>query len=273
MARMMEPQMWDGHLLLVHGSEQQRRAGVVAWVRRGLELGAKILYVEPVDVPAERSLMQVLRTSNIDVREAVGRGQLQVLPPDGEAYNTGLRARSVDDALAEGYPAVRCSREATTAWGGMSSIAHAHLERETDELCRTRPLSILCQYSASLAPATLQSAFAMHGGGVRESQLSAWPVPGGIALAGEVDVCNEAVLRSSLTAAVSAEVGGGCFVVDLSRLSFLDVSGVRALLKGTSAYRLNGGTVLLRAAQPPVDRILTLLEINREQGCMLQGPQ
>jgi anti-anti-sigma factor len=269
----MEPQMWDGHLLLVHGSEEQRRAGVVAWVRRGLDLGAKVLYIEPVDVPVERSLMHVLRGSNIDIREPVRRGQLQVLPADGEAYDTALRARCVDDALAEGYRGVRCAGEVTTAWSVMSSTAHADLERETDELCRTRPMSILCQYPADLAPGTLRTALAMHGGGVRESQLSAWPVPGGIALAGEVDVCNEAVLCSSLMAAVAGADGAGRFVVDLSRLSFLDVSGVRALLTGTSAHRANGGTVLLRAAQPPVDRILRLLEIEREQGCMLQGPR
>jgi anti-anti-sigma factor len=272
MAMMMEPQLWDGHVLLVHSSEQQRRAGVVAWVRRGLDLGAKILYIEPVEGPAERSLMHVLRTSNIDVGEAVGRGQLQVLPAGGEAYETALRARCVDDALAEGYPMVRCSGEASTAWSVMSSTAHANLEWATDELCRMRPLSILCQYPSDLAPESLRTAFAMHGGGVRESSLSAWPIPGGIALAGEVDVCNEAVLRSSLMAAVSAEEGGGRFVVDLSRLTFLDVSGVRALVTGTSAYRLNGGSVVLRAAQPPVDRILRLLALEREHGFMLQGP-
>ncbi|HKG50032.1 MAG TPA: MEDS domain-containing protein, partial [Actinomycetales bacterium] len=116
MAKMTKPQVWDGHVLLVHSSEQQRRAGVVPWVRRGLDLGAKILYIEPVDGPAERSLMDVLRTSNMDVGKAVGRGQLQVLPAGGEAYDTALRTRCVDDALAEGYPMVRCSGEASTAW-------------------------------------------------------------------------------------------------------------------------------------------------------------
>jgi anti-anti-sigma factor len=273
MAKMTRPEAWDGHLLLVHSSEQQRRAAVVPWVRRGLDLGAKILYIEPVDGPAERSLMDVLRTSDLDVGEAVGRGQLQVLPARGEAYDTTLRARCGADALAEGYPMVRCSGEASTAWSVMSSTAHANLEWATDELCRTRPLSILCQYSADLAPESLRTACAMHGGGVRESSLSAWPMPGGIALAGEVDVCNAALLRSCLMAAVSVEPGGGRFVVDLSWLTFLDVSGVRALLTGTSAHRLNGGSVVLRAAQPPVDRILDLLEIEREQGCMLQGPR
>jgi anti-anti-sigma factor len=273
MAKTTEPQAWDGHLLLVHSSEQQRRAGVVSWVRRGLDLGAKILYIEPVDGPAERSLMDVLRTSNLDVGEAVGCGQLQVLPAGGEAYDTGLRGRCVDDALAEGYPMVRCSGEASTAWSVMSSTAHANLEWATDELCRTRPLSLLCQYSADLAPDSLRTACAMHGGGVRESSLSAWPMPGGIALAGEVDVCNAALLRSCLMAAVSIEQGGGRFVVDLSRLTFLDVSGVRALVTGTSALRLNGGSVVLRAAQPPVERILDVLQIEREQGCMVQGPR
>jgi anti-anti-sigma factor len=273
MAMTMEPRMWDGHLLLIHSSEQQRRAGVVAWVHRGLDLGAKILYIEPVDVPAERSLMQVLLASDIDVRDPVRRGQLQVLPADAHAFDTNLRARTIDEALAEGYPMVRCSGEASTAWAVMSSTAHANLEWATDEVCRTRPLSILCQYPADLSSGTLRSALAMHGGGVRESQLSAWPIPAGIALAGEVDVCNEAVLRSSLMAAVSVQGGSGRFVVDLSRLGFLDVSGVRAILTGTSAHRLNGGGVVLRAAQPPVERILRLLEVDREQGCQLEGPR
>jgi hypothetical protein len=47
---------WDGHLLLVYHEESQRRIGVAAWVRRGLELGAKILYIEPQDDPPGRSL-------------------------------------------------------------------------------------------------------------------------------------------------------------------------------------------------------------------------
>ena len=121
--------------------------------------------------------------------------------------------------------------------------------------------------------ADLQGAIAVHRAGVRDALFSAWPVPGGIALAGEVDVCNEAVLRSCRVAAVSAQVGEGSFVVDLSRLGFLDVSGVRALVTGTSAHRLNGVTVLLRQARPAVARILGVLDVNRERGFVLQGKQ
>jgi len=148
--------------------------------------------------------------------------------------------------------------------------AHADVERAKDEFCRTRPVSFLCQYSATLEPAALQTACRMHGSGVRERLFRTSPVPGGIALEGEVDVSNEAVLRSCLMAA-AAQAGGAGFVVDLSRLRFLDVAGVRTLLTATSAHRTNGGSVLLRAAQPPVDRMLTLLDIDQVPGCIVES--
>jgi anti-anti-sigma factor len=256
--------------MLVHSDERQRRAGVVAWIRRGLEVGAKILYVEPVDEPAERALMNVLEQHQVYVDRAVDRGQLQVLPADDVTYSTTWQAGTIDAALAAGYPTVRWSAEAETAWGVMSPTAHADLEWATDEMCQRRPVSILCQYSSSLNPATLQTVCAMHGCRVRGSLFHALPIPGGTALVGEVDVSNEAILQSSLAAACGVpEVGR--FVVDLSHLTFLDVAGARALLTGTAAHRGNGGTVLLRAARPPVDRVLSLLGVDRQPGCIVEG--
>jgi hypothetical protein len=37
---------WDGHLLLLHHSEQERSAKLAAWVRRGLENDEKVIYTE-----------------------------------------------------------------------------------------------------------------------------------------------------------------------------------------------------------------------------------
>ena len=116
----------------------------------------------------------------------------------------------------------------------------------------------------------MQTVCAMHGGRVRESLLHIFSIPGGIALVGEVDMSNEAILQSSLATACGApEVG--LFVVDLGRLTFLDAAGAGALLTGTAAHRRNGGSVLLRAARPPVDRILSLLRVDRELGCIMEG--
>jgi len=269
----MEPRSWDGHLVLVHGSEQQRRAGVAAWVRRGLDLGAKILYIEPADESAGRSLVGVLQDNEIHADEALDRGQLQVVPADGNAYSPTWQATAVEKALAEGYPTVRWSGEAETAWGVMPPSAHADVEWATDELCHTQPVSILCQYPSGLTQATMQTVCAMHGGGVRESLLQTSPVPGGIALAGEVDLSNEKILHSSLIAAgATTEVGRGSLVVDLSRLEFLDVAGARAFLTATTAHRASGGTVLLRAAQPVVERVLRLLGVDRADGLELEAP-
>jgi anti-anti-sigma factor len=257
--------------MLVHSDEQQRRAGVVDWVRRGLELGAKILYTEPADEPAERALVNVLEQHELYVDRAVDRGQLQVVPADDVTYSTTWQVGTIDAALAAGYPTVRWSAEAETAWMIMSPTEHADIEWATDQLCRCRPVSILCQYPSSLTLATMQTVCAMHGCRVRESLLHTFSIPGGIALAGEVDVSNEAILRSSLTAACgAAEVGHRSVVVDLSRLTFLDVAGARALLTGTAAHRENGGSVLLLAARPPVRRILRLLGVDREPGCIVE---
>lgn len=269
----MEALSWDGHLVLVHGSERQRRAGVAAWVRRGLELGAKILYIEPAGESVERSFLGVLNDHEICVDAALDGGQLQVIPADDAAYSPSWQTSMVEKALAEGYPTVRWSAEVETAWGVMSPSAHADIEWATDELCHTRPVSILCQYPAGLTQATMQTVCAMHGDGVRESLLHTSPTPGGIALAGEVDVSNETVLRSSLMAAgATTAVGRGTFVVDLSRLAFLDAAGARAFLTATAAHRTSGGEVLLRAAQPVVERVLRLLEIDRAVGLRLEGP-
>jgi anti-anti-sigma factor len=271
METVMRPHSWDGHLLLVHDSERQRRAGVSAWVRRGLELGAKILYIERPDEPVERSLMGVLRADEVRADAAVDRGQLEIVPAGDEAYSQEFQTQAIHDGLAMGYPTVRLSGEAETAWSVMSPAAHADVEWATDDLCQRLPVSILCQYSGGMTQATLQTVCAMHTGGVRQTLLHTSPLPGGIALVGEVDVSNEAILRSSLMAACSAGIGRGAFVVDLRGLDFLDVSGAKALLAATSAHRSNGGKVLLRAARPQVDRILRLLDVHRAPGTVLEG--
>lgn len=264
------PVNWDGHLVLVHQTERQRRNAVGAWVRHGLDRGAKILYIEPPQEPAERSLLGLLEEQMVDVEEAVERGQLLVFPADDGVYSPTWQASVVDHALTEGYPSVRWSGEADTAWGVMSPSAHADIEWATDRLCRSRPVSILCQYSAGLTPSTLQTACAMHGDGVRESLLQTFPGPGGIALAGEVDASNEHLLRCALLAATSV-ADRSHFFVELSRLDFLDVRGARSLLTGTTEYRSHGGSVVLWSARRPVARVLRLLGVDRAEGIIVEG--
>ena len=262
---------WDGHLLLLYHDESQRRAEVAAWVRRGLALGAKILYIEPQDESPERSLTGLLRDQPEAV-DALRRGQIQLVQADQAAYDPAWQAGVVERALRQGYPSVRWSGDATTAWQVLPRPRHADVERATDEVCRSRPVSVMCQYPAREAAGILRHVSAAHCGGLRERLLQVAPTDGGLALSGELEVCNDTILRAVLTAATTTPERDP-FVVDLSGLDFLDVSGARSLTAGTDRYRRLGGHVRLQSPQPHVDRLIRMLGVDRERGILTEDPR
>jgi anti-anti-sigma factor len=263
---------WDGHLLLVHEGEPQRRAGVTAWTRRGLELGAKILYIEPPDEPPERSYVGVLGEGGVDADVLVEHGQLQVFSADDDrVYDAAWQTSVIDDALSDGYPTVRMSGEARTAWSLMPAMVHAGIERATDELCHALPVSVLCQYPSDLTEAALQDACDMHRDGLREALVQTCPTPGGMAVAGEIDHSNARIVHSALAAATATRPEGAApFIVGLGAVDFLDVAGARALLTGTTPYRARGGMVRVLDIQAPVGRLLRLLGVDRFDGVSLE---
>lgn len=241
----------------------------MSWVRRGLFLGEKILYTELPRQPADRSLVQLLHDQH-DAGEALDRGQIQIVHADQRAYDPDWQASVVEEALGDGYPSVRWGGEATTAWSLMPRARHAEIERATDELCRSRPVSVMCQYSPPESLDELARVSNVHGAGLRERLLRASPVNGGLVVAGEIDRSNHDLWRSLLVAATSATEKDD-FVVDLSGLEFLDLEGVRSLSTGTARYRELGGRVRLYAPQPHVDSVLRLLGVERVRGLLIQG--
>jgi hypothetical protein len=78
-----------------------------------------------------------------------------------------------------------------------------------DRLCRTRPVSALCQYArpTTIGPA-LRAAVASHPRGVRELTFGSSENGSGLILYGEVDVDNANVLAAVLTAALDAAMSG-----------------------------------------------------------------
>jgi len=214
-----------------------------------------------------------LRGTGIAGDEAVQRGQLQVFSAgDRRVYDQAWQMSLLDEALADGFPAVRWSAEADTAWSVLPRALHADIEWATDDLCHTRPVSVLCQYPAALQETTMETVCAMHTDGLRGSLVRTSPIPGGMAIAGEVDGTNAGMVHSALAAQSAATTGGvTTFVVELSGLDFLDLAGARALVTGTAAHRAAGGVVCLRAARPPVDRLLRLLGVDRFDGFRVEG--
>jgi len=253
------PLEWDGHLLLLHRSESERRSGLAAWVRRGLELDEKVIYTEIG--AAASSVLSVLQDSGIDVASATAEGRLVVLPLS-EFYPPGGQRDVVARALAEGYRAVRMSVEASAALSAVPRPRSVDYERTMDELCRTHPVSALCQYDrAETTGERLHQAAEGHVNGIRERQLSTSGSDRGLIIAGEIDMSNDELLMSAVRAATS--LASGTFRLDLSRVTFLGVGGSRALAHGSQQFRDRGGILVLVGLSPTLERILRVLRLDQ----------
>ena len=258
---------WDGHLLLLHGSELERGSRLAKWVRRGLERDEQVVYGQDESVAPKRSVLAVLAQHGIDVQAATADGRLLVLPLDAVygAGTGGLMAR-LEQAWAKGYRGVRTSGETSVGRTGAPEEVYPGLAATLERLCRTQPLSALCPYErGTTVGARLEQATAAHTGGIRESQLHTTTTDHGLILAGEVDASNELLLLAAVRAATSpasiptaTSTVPGTLEIDLRRVSFLSAGGCRALAVGTQQFRDQGGGVLLVAPQPIVERVLRL---------------
>jgi anti-anti-sigma factor len=82
---------------------------------------------------------------------------------------------------------------------------------------------------------------------------------------GEVDVATSAHLAAAITRAMEREAGGKVdLVIDLSQLRFIDVSGINVLLRAARQARAGGGTLVLRAPNRTVRRLLDVLRLDAE---------
>jgi anti-anti-sigma factor len=262
------PLGWDGHILLLYGAESERLAALAAWARRGLENDEKVIYTEARETPPERTLVRLLQDDGVDAATATAKGCLVVqspaefFPPDGQA---GMLAR----ALAEGYRGLRLSAQASSTVTVMPQAAHNDVERGFDRLCRTQPISALCQYEQLGMPVDrLKDAAESHlSGGIRQCTLSVAQRVGHLVLAGEIDVSNHDILMCALRAA--AGQASQTLRVDMSQVEFLGAAGCRALDDGTFRFRRQGGRVLLCEPKPWVERILRVARVDQVEGIEL----
>ena len=82
-----------------------------------------------------------------------------------------------------------------------------------------------------------------------------------VAAPGEIDLTSAPALRSALLEAVAH--GRGTIVVDMSRTSFCDCSGLHALLAARTCARAEGGELLLAIGGTSVLRVFELTGTDR----------
>jgi anti-anti-sigma factor len=88
-----------------------------------------------------------------------------------------------------------------------------------------------------------------------------------LGLEGEFDLAAAPALHDQLDAARRAAVRG--VVLDFTDVTFVDSSGLRELLRASSAFRADGTALVLAALQPAVTR---LLELTRATDALTVAP-
>jgi anti-sigma B factor antagonist len=82
---------------------------------------------------------------------------------------------------------------------------------------------------------------------------------------GEVDVATSAHLADTIECALQRAADRKVeLVVDLARLSFIDVSGLNVLVLAARRARADGGTLVLRSPSRHVRRLLDVLSLDAE---------
>lgn len=84
-----------------------------------------------------------------------------------------------------------------------------------------------------------------------------------VALSGELDLATADTLRSCLGPLVQGASAPDRLVLDLSDLSFVDASGISALLVVQRALDSRGGTLVLRSPSRLVRRVMKVLELEQ----------
>jgi anti-anti-sigma regulatory factor len=239
----------------------EAEALVAEWVRDGLAAGDRMLYLEPAS--HDGALSRLLDREGIAWREAAGRGQLLVATPetallvDGEFAPDRLLASHaglVDQALADGYPAVRMCGAATDLLTVVPDReALRAYEARIDGFCATRPVSILCLYDRRAFEGDLGAFLRTHMNALADSQVLALVEDGRVRLVGEVDLSNVELLTAILEGLPPRDI-----VVDMGGLSFIDLKGAAELV---GLARRIGPEARVTVSSPPphLARILATL--------------
>ncbi|MGW1074634.1 MEDS domain-containing protein [Streptomyces sp. NPDC002537] len=271
------------HASLLYASDEERAAVLRGFLLDGLDAEHKILYLAGEDGPkGPRELLEECRLAELP---EAPYGQLEVLgpadlaPPRGEldpaALLGSLRA-AVDRSRSEGYRALRVTGDLCTA------------------LCDGRDTSRLLRYEALLAaefgsgealavcqcdvrrcdPAALGAFASAHPRSVevdplvRTAELLVVRTfdPPGLRIEGVVDTASHRYLRDALQSVASVR---GDVRLEMSRVEFLDLAGLRLLMTFARARAARHCTVELAGVPPHLLHVITLIGWDRTPGLRL----
>jgi hypothetical protein len=161
------------HLCYLYDRDEDHRSFITAYLRLGLERNEKVLYV--ADARPTDAVFDYLRNDGLQIEPYIARGQLTVLSSHEVYMNDGifdpdkmiaLAEASTDQALAEGYSALRATGEMSWALKGVSGSERLiEYESKLNEHFPESECLAVCQYDRRLfEPQLLLNVLATHPG-------------------------------------------------------------------------------------------------------------
>jgi chemotaxis family two-component system sensor kinase Cph1 len=145
------------HVCLAYSDREQQITAIACFLKSGLELGEKCLYV--ADKDNSDFVLKVLKDTGIPVEELLQKGTISIATPEAIYMRKGsfdpddvvtIGKELIADALANGYSALRCACDMTWAQKGHLSCK-CLLEYEAKVSCLFEEnLVSICQYNTNL---------------------------------------------------------------------------------------------------------------------------
>ncbi|HYH32846.1 MAG TPA: MEDS domain-containing protein [Pseudonocardia sp.] len=271
----------DGHQLLV--TEEDGEEDLARWAERGLARGDKLLVAADERHPDGAALVETLTRHGLAAAGAARDGRIEVVAA-ARFYNAEGYEQLVEQSLRDGHGGVRSFGGPHIAAGVLDPAGFAEFERLLGRLWASRGASALCCYPG-VRDETLDEAIRRHRSGWRHRLLHLHDRGHGrLDVHGEIDSSNDELFAALLAAAThrvstgtdteplpgkrrvhepesdpsGTEVHGRrrLLVLDCTGLTFSSVSGWRATVAGTEAFRAGGGRVALTGLHPLAVRLL-----------------
>jgi len=245
------PRPRDGrHVCLSYDDPGEFRHQAGAFLSEGAAAGQQVWYVGPdaPEVPGLRHLAPA------DVYPGG--------PLDDPDEQVAVYASATEDAVAAGFTGLRVAADATPFVRTPERLdAFARYEHRIDRYLDTQPFTAMCAYDRRVLDRTTVADVAClhrdHNVPTVTFRLHGSAGPGGAALAGELDVTQDATFTRALDRAAPT-VADGELVVDGPDLDFIDHHG---LLRLAGHARRRGAVAVLRTPLPIAARLAALLDV------------
>jgi hypothetical protein len=267
------------HLCLPFSSDDERREVLTTYIVDGLTRGERVIYYADQTAPAV--IGSWLAGSGVETSRMIDEGRLVIRPmgnnlfdgrfePDVVITTLSVEMRRARDA---GYPGLRVSGEMTYELRPVADEqALVEFEHRLSRVFRSRELAAICQYDQRLFDAAaVTGMIACHPQVVQidplhdDHRLRIIPTytPRGLRILGAVDVMTVGALTTTLRLATRWPEQN--LHLNLGELEFIDVAGVRAIVR-TAAGLEPGRCLIIERLAPGLRKVFEIVGWDRTPG-------